>query len=154
LFKKDDEGYFMVLQSEDAIIKFPIASNNPNYLNARVGANKIINTDFYIIHDTWARPEEQLFLKLSNWSHTNDFDVASYFKLWKALDKNNYKYIKDFHPLENKFWYQLEYVKSNNIAGLLSVLIDNPSKLLPQRDPIWALTKRLIKSIIRLFYKF
>lgn len=154
LFKRNSEGYFCVIQSDDAVIKFPIATNKPNYLNARVGGNKIISKDFYIIHDTWARTEEQLLQKLSNWSHANDFDVKSYFQLWKSIDENNYKYIKDFHPLENKFWHKLEYIKSDDIPKLLDALRRNPQKLKAERDEIFSLIKRLIKSFLRIFYKF
>jgi hypothetical protein len=154
LFKKNSEGYFFVIQSEDAIIKFPIATNKPDYVNARVGRNKVITTDFYIIHDTWARTEDQLLLKLSNWSHANDFDVKSYFALWKAIDKNNYKYIKDFHPLENKFWYKLGYVESSSVPKLLLFLTNNPQKLMAEKDEMYILLKRIIKSFLRIFYKF
>ncbi|MBB4035900.1 hypothetical protein GGR21_001795 [Dysgonomonas hofstadii] len=117
IFKLDTENAFIIDNGE----KFPVATNFVSYDNARLSFNakKEINSEFKVIHQSWGRSEDELRQKLSNWGHSNDFDIESYFRLWKAIDKHTYKYITNFHPLNGFDWQKLECIEAKDIPTLI-----------------------------------
>lgn len=112
LFKETNETYLVVGNRES----LPVATNYPFYKNARVcTTKKTLKLDFDVIHQSWARSEKELMIKLKNWGHANQFDVESYFQFWKSVDKNNYKYLSNFHPLYPSLWSHLIQVNKTEL---------------------------------------
>lgn len=120
IFKQEGEDFFLIDSNE----LFPLASNKPQYTLGRAQSSEVksIHTNFYVLHQSWGRSYEEMQQKLSNWSHKDDFltfENDSYFSLWKSIDKHNYKYIKNFHPLFNTDWKELTYINAQNIYSLV-----------------------------------
>ena len=67
----------------------------------------------YLLHNSFGRSENELHQKLTNWSHTNDFDVEKYFSFWKGINLDNYKEIKNFHPINPETWQELKFVSNH-----------------------------------------
>ncbi|MES2618312.1 MAG: hypothetical protein V4613_10555 [Bacteroidota bacterium] len=97
-----------------------IATNNPNYAYSRTNSeNRELLSTSIVLHESWARDENQLRTKLNNWSHKNDFDTNAYMQLWTSINDTNYQEIKDFHPLSPKMWKQLRLLKGTGIAEII-----------------------------------
>lgn len=109
LFKRVANGYLIIGGSEELLA---FATNNPVYDVARnnTSGNEQVNWDDLVLHQSWARTPEEIYLKLHNWSHKDDFNVDSFFKLWTAIDEDNYHVIKSFHPLWSNVWPCLKFV--------------------------------------------
>lgn len=120
LFKQDETGYFYIKSQE----KFPVATNMPYYLYARIPAleRKDLILDEQVIHQSWARSEEEMEQKLKNWGHTNDFDNNAYLTLWKSINLSSYRKIRNFHPLIPTSWPKLNHIKAQNIPELIRKL--------------------------------
>jgi hypothetical protein len=136
LFKRTENGFLMV---KDDIGRgyLQIATRNPNYIRARTLSYPGI-TAFYpqqLVHDSWARSEEDLWKKLKNWGHNIDFNIEDYFHFWKTIDNINYKFIRDFHPLCPNYWKSLNYVEGKNINELLQNIKSNESLLITEKKP-------------------
>ena len=117
LFKKAENGFFIVDGEHE---KFSIATNNPEYTFHR---NNDVNEKYFInhliLHQSWGRTEDDLRLKLDNWSHHSDFDTESYFNFWKSISSDNYKYMSDFHPLSKGLWKSLSFVQADSLEDVL-----------------------------------
>lgn len=136
LFKNDTEGFFVVKPYKEKVC---FITNNPQYEKVRTPKKGInLMLDYYIIHQTWARSEEEISHKFQNWGHRDDFNTLAYFELWKNLNPTNYTSYKNFHPLTPEDWQELEYIKANNIDDLIEKININNAITLPLK---W--TKRL-----------
>jgi len=117
LFKQNGNDYFLINAEET----FPLATSNPVYKAIRVSESQNpMYTGFKVIHQSWARGEDEIKLKLNNWGHTNDFDVDSYFEFWKMINKQTYRYVRSFHPLDSWLWPSLHYFEAKNIEELIN----------------------------------
>ncbi|NDW10007.1 hypothetical protein [Dysgonomonas sp. 520] len=116
LFQKDDNGYFVINTHET----YPVATNNPRYVGCRLSENFEISlyTNFKVLHQSWARDNDEIKQKLSNWGHKTDFDVEAYYNFWKAINKQTYRYVRSFHPLDPWLWPSLEYFEAKDIQEL------------------------------------
>lgn len=125
LFKRNEEGYFVVATPLQPI---RIATNYPVYHVARATNSFTIFTPFIMVHDTWARSEEEIMMKVKNWGHKDDFDTASFFKKWKDLTSKNYKTYKNFNPVKPySDLGKLVFIKASSIEELLkNILIPKP----------------------------
>lgn len=123
LFKKISEGYLYIQNKHLELIQ--IATNTPIYEHGR--RNYFFNhiSPFFILHDTWARSEEEVWQKVSNWGHKDDFDIVKYFNFWKALDEKNYKQIIDFHPISPSVWGSLDFVKGQSVEQIVEKFTKN-----------------------------
>ncbi|QJX47559.1 hypothetical protein HMJ29_11655 [Hymenobacter taeanensis] len=99
--------------------KFPVATNVPAYKYARISDWFNIQYPFYILHQSWARSEEEIQQKVSNWGHKLDFDTNEYTNFWKGLDQENYKNVKNFHPIQPAVWSKLELVPAQGLESLV-----------------------------------
>ncbi|NJL12532.1 MAG: hypothetical protein HC913_05720 [Microscillaceae bacterium] len=98
----------------------PFATNRPDYHNARRNGHFNHLSPFFVLHETWARGEEELRRKINSWGHDNDFiDKESFFRLWQVLDDYNYRFIKNFHPLQGEVWPALDFCKGRTIEEFL-----------------------------------
>jgi hypothetical protein len=117
LFKRNEEGYFVVSKPLQPI---RIATNFPQYDVARSTNSFTIFTPFIMVHDTWARSEEEILTKVNNWGHKDDFDTAVFFKKWKNLTIENYKEYKNFNPVKPySALGELVYVRASSIDELI-----------------------------------
>lgn len=117
LYKQITDFY---LFATDLQVTFPIATNWPKYIAGRGTESIKLFFGYTMIHHSWARNEDEMWMKLSNWTHNTDFDIKSYFKLWCSIDKANYKYISNFHPMLNGFWDKLEIIPGKNLDEVIN----------------------------------
>lgn len=120
LFKKLEKGFLVI---SPIIENCWVATTNPICYYGRVNEyNKTIESGAILIHQSWARSQDEIYQKITNWGHKNDFDSNSYFNLWKSLDINNYRYIRNFHPLQDNdgVWNELKLLNFENIETLLN----------------------------------
>jgi hypothetical protein len=134
LFKKDENGFYVIKPTNE---KFYFATNNPKYIRARQTSWTCILTKHKIIHQSWAREEDEIKQKLDNWGHKKDFDGEKYFNVWKNINNDNYRNLIDFHPVEPKVWHKLEFYNFKNIK----LLLKKSPKLFPQESTLIALKK-------------
>lgn len=128
LYKKLQDGYLLVDSSAGEFETVPIATNVPHYERARQNGHFNIYTDSFVLHESWARTEEELQFKISNWGHSaeelsSDLKQDSYISFWLALDKFNYKYAHNFHPANPTVWRKLKYFESRSIKDLISIAL-------------------------------
>lgn len=131
LIKKTDAGYIYVDFMGKVPGMTPFATNVPKYTYARRNGHFNKKSPFVAIHETWTRSEAELRFKLGNHGHSveefQDRDVIkSFVKIWKALDKNNYQYIKNFHFVDSNSWPALNFCEGKNIEELLQKFIIPP----------------------------
>lgn len=112
LFKALPSGYLTIDESFETL---SFATNNPVYNIARINTtgNQQVYWADLVMHQSWARDEDAIWLKLSNWSHKDDFNTHSFFKLWKAIDEFNYSCLRDFHPLDAATWPKLRLLEGD-----------------------------------------
>lgn len=121
IFKIDNSDVFVIDSNES----FPLATNTPIYTKARTIEGKDVKkvyTKFKLLHQSWGRSEEEMVFKLKNWGHNTDFDILSYFQLWKVINRYTYKYIQNFHPLLPEIWKKLEYINAEDIPTLIKTV--------------------------------
>jgi hypothetical protein len=152
LIKKTEEGYLYINNPRNCYEEFPVATNLPVYLAARRNGHFNILSTSFVVHQTWARGEVDLWNKLNSWGHNNDFiSKESYFELWKVLDKYNYVYIKDFHPIVGKNWQALGYIPRVKIEEAIEwlrtegQLTVDQSYLLKRNNKVLQLLRQKIK---------
>ncbi len=156
LFKKLRNGYLYVEFGNKNHERIPLATNYPEFIRARHNGHFNHITNFIIIHETWARGEEELRYKIKNWGHSAEElekhnVVISYLKLWKSLDEYNYSYISNFHPVKANVWSQLNFGKGKNINEFIDNLKNiNKIKIPPLK--LFYLNNRNIARI-RFYYK-
>ncbi|MGV8877883.1 MAG: hypothetical protein ACOH2A_02505 [Sphingobacteriaceae bacterium] len=120
LFKEVEGGYLSVTSFEDV----PIATRHPIYKQSRLNDHRKIFANFIMMHQSWARTRHEIQVKLSSWSHKDDFNTDSYFNLWDVCDQHNYVYYNNFHPLVPEIWASLRFI----VVGSIAELIENYSK--------------------------
>lgn len=122
LFKKTAEGYLYIPLIRDAVEYIQIATREPFYETGRRNGNFNHLTDFIILHQSWARNEEEVLQKLKSWGHKSDFDASLFFNKWKTLTTENYQHFRNFHPLSSTLWPSLALAPAKNE----NELIDHP----------------------------
>ncbi len=106
---------------------FPVATRAvDSFVLARVTRQPQLKCPMTLIHYSWGRSENDLYMKLKNWGHTNDFDVDSYFARWKELDGVNYELWKDFHPVNPHNWTNLVKINNNELAFVDALALSAP----------------------------
>jgi len=149
LFKRLSTGFLLIDESFETL---SFATNHPVYDLARnnTSGNLHIYWDDLVLHQSWARSSEEIGLKLNNWSHKNDFNTESFYKLWNAIDEYNYYCLADFHPLNPKTWPRLRLMK-----GTIAEILDDPElsrfrakAIAGRKKNIFSRTWKTIKSNI------
>lgn len=146
MYKKLDNGVLYVKNPES----FYIGSNAPDYKRCRNSSEQIkVYVPFLALHQSWARDIDELEHKLKNWTHKDDFDVDTYLTFYKSLSKDNYAEHRNFHPLNKKWWQELDFCEGNDMAEV----IENLKKKLPEVDTMYMAKKNLGQRIkhFRLF---
>lgn len=143
IFKIVPEGYFLIDNTFEA---FALATNHPVYEQGRYNHSiENVTLNHIVLHQSWGRGEDELAKKLRNWSHSEDFDTASYFDFWKSVGVSNYKYIYNFHPLFPDYWKQLKFVQASSITDVIKFV---PSSIPVVKTPPYQKMKRWIPPAI------
>lgn len=120
LFKHIDEGFlYIVPQTKERLEYIQIATRTPNYWHGRRNGDLNIYTCNLIIHQSWARSEEEIEQKIANWGHNRDFNHESFVQTWKKLNQFNFQNLTNFHPIEPTIWSGLKLAPSASIENLL-----------------------------------
>jgi hypothetical protein len=123
LYKKLPSGYLFIKEDGSGT---SIATTKPNYICCRITERpqKVLYPQ-RIIHDSWARTEQDLLTKLNNWGHKDDFNTEGYFHYWKAINEKNYMFVHNFHPITPAAWGELDYIEANDLPSLLYYFREN-----------------------------
>ncbi|PZR20606.1 MAG: hypothetical protein DI539_10300 [Flavobacterium psychrophilum] len=125
-FKQLEDGILYIKEPDP----FYIGSSNPDYIRCRKNKKQMkVYVPFLVLHQSWARTEEDLEKKLKNWGHNQDFDVDAYIDFWKNLSKDNYHTAKNFHPLGSDNWDSLSYCQGSNMQEIMQNLKHNLPKI-------------------------
>lgn len=127
LFKELPDGYLYIQNNE----RFSFITNFSNYEHARTNysiSNHLMGAK--VIHQSWARSEEQILLKIANWGHRDDFDTQKYFELWKNLTSSNYQSYTNIHPMKSEMWDKLYYLPASSIDQFIQVYQYNNRQIL------------------------
>lgn len=130
LYKKVPTGFLYVRGSHEVCFA---ATNFPNYTAARAGNNKRKFAPFSVLHQTWARGEEEIKMKFRNWSHNIDFNTSAYYQMWKSADERNYHMFHNLHPLKPSQWRALGFVRGVEIKEVVGSLKASGSLKVPKR---------------------
>lgn len=116
LFKKTSNGFLYIDDKEH----FSFATNRvaKHYFARDLNAidNREIKTEFVAVHQSWAREPEEVWQKITNWGHKNDFDTKKYFDFWMDVNEDNYVNFVDLHPFHPKSWPKLQFLDCQTIA--------------------------------------
>lgn len=144
LYKEVQEGYLYVVNNE----QFPFITNqNTNTHTRRNTKIRNFQTDINVIHQSWARSENEILTKLNNWGHRDDFDTMKYFDFWKSINGFNYKNHKNIHPLIPEVWNELYFLKCSTIDEFI-VKFSNKNRQVLIPMPIIKILKSACKKLI------
>lgn len=119
LFKKTPNGYLFIDNGEH----FSFATNTTGefYFGRDLASkdNREIFTNFEVIHQSWAREPQEIYQKINNWGHKDDFDTKAYFAFWQSVDESNYTQFRNFHPVYPEAWQGLKFVPCKDLADFL-----------------------------------
>lgn len=132
----DNQEYFPFITNQNFNTK---ARNNFKIFNYILGVN--------VIHQSWARKEEEIYAKIKNWGHRDDFDTMRYFNYWKNLNSDNYLDYKNFHPIVPEVWDELQLIKAKDIDDFIKKYSTLKSQNLIKFDLINYLKSILYKKI-------
>ncbi len=152
MFKSDEDNVFLI----DVAEKCPVFTNIPKYDTARLShfAQKVYS-EIYFLHQSWDRKEEEILMKIKNWGHNSDFNIYNYFNFWKTINKFNYNYIYNFHPIYPEKWNRLiktPLINSPNFNEFIKKYIHGKKIERLKREQIDRTLKSRIKYfLLRLF---
>lgn len=126
MYKQVKNGCLFISEDEKELEFIPIATRYPHYEFGRRNGYFNIKTPFVILHQSWARSEQEILQKISNWGHKEDFDVMQYFQRWQSLNETNFREYTDFHPIHPAIWKQLEMREGKDIPTIITNLKTNP----------------------------
>jgi len=126
IFKKVSNGFLIVDRREKCRIEtIAVATTKPLYEYGRRNGYFNYHTAFNILHQSWARSEEDILIKVKNWGHKNDFDIDQFIAFWKSLNSQNFDTVRNFHPIDPGQWPALKFVEARSIENLIA-----PSKFI------------------------
>lgn len=127
LFKELSDGYLYIDNNE----RFSFITNCSGFDVCRTNYNASNHlTNIKVIHQSWARSEEQMFQKIKNWGHRDDFDTQKYFEFWGNLNSTNYSGYKNIHPLIPSQWGELHFLKSSSIDDFIRLYSEKNKQVL------------------------
>jgi hypothetical protein len=152
LYKKVDDGFLYVRSTPASREYLPTATRHPEYEYGRRNGHFNIYTNFIILHQSWARTDEEVLQKLANWGHKNDFDGGKYFQLWKSTTKSNFEQLKDFHPMEAWRWPGLGLIQGESVAYAIRSISSIEFKPLSGIN-LWMKNSRIVGKLKQLMGK-
>lgn len=116
LFKEISDGYLYIENNE----RFSFITNYNKFEAARTNYSMSNHlTGVKVIHQSWARSEEQILFKVKNWGHRDDFNTEKYFQFWKDLNSTNYSSYKNIHPMKPELWNELHFLPASSIDDFI-----------------------------------
>lgn len=156
LYKQLHNGFLWIKPSTFSQVEFiQIATQRPSYEHGRRNGYFNILTSFSILHQSWARTEEEIWEKLNNWGHKLDFDTQKYFELWKEANEFNFHHYKNFHHLKPEVWPELDFIKSDQVTTLIDQVFDNfylpidNKKLTIENSILYSRMRKLLTMIFK-----
>jgi hypothetical protein len=149
VFKQVAGGYLVVNPESTSSYEFlQIASRTPRFEHGRRNGYFNVLSPFVIIHQSWARTESEIRQKLLNWGHVGDFDAATYLDFWQALNEDNYRDFRNFHPISPSAWPSLKFVEASDVHELISAC---ERDVLPASGQLYRLMRnsRMISGLLR-----
>lgn len=116
LYREVPEGYLFIENNEIFSFITNQSHNNSTRNNYQI-RNHFSNIN--VIHQSWARKEDDIRQKIINWGHRDDFDTNNYFEFWKNLNSNNFRDYKNIHPISPQVWDKLNFLSSNSIDDFI-----------------------------------
>jgi hypothetical protein len=118
LYRQLPDGYLYIENNE----RFSFITNQPYYTYTR-NNNKVRNhySNINVIHQSWARTDEEIQMKIKNWGHRDDFNTQKYFEFWKNLSSSNYLNYKNIHPIKPNVWNELHFLPSKSIDEFIFI---------------------------------
>ncbi len=137
LFKKTQNGYLYIDNDEH----FSFATNTVGeyYFGRDLASthNREVFTDFAVIHQSWARSDDEIRQKINNWGHKDDFDTKAYFDFWQSVDETNYSRFTNLHPVYPQAWERLHFIACGSIEAFCAQFhtanLPRPIPVLPRR---------------------
>ena len=149
LFKQTNNGFIYIDNDED----FSFATNlTAEHFFARDLASKTnreIYTNFRVLHQSWAREPEEIYRKINNWSHKDDFDGEAFYKFWMSVDETNFSQFTDLHPIYKGAWKSLKFISCSDIHEFITKFNEIHPPL-----PVTKLPSRYFKKYIKNTLKF
>lgn len=144
LFKQDENGFYLINPIKESCY---LATNYPKYTFGRKTEAKDFFSDHFLIHQSWAREEEEIYTKITNWGHKNDFDIHAFFDVWKKLNETNYKEYVNFHPVYKNDWASLKFIEAPDLDTCIQKI-----KTSYEQNDIKFKFSRKIKSILKSYF--
>lgn len=145
LYKYTDQGVLYVKEPTRGIM----ATNYPNYKVARNTRKRIVYTQNILLHESIARDEEELVLKLDNWGHNIEVhDKQAFLDKWRTTNKSNYKERENFFYIEPEKWKTLEFCEGETIDEIrknINLDVVMPSKFYIAKKNFGQFFKHLFK---------
>lgn len=141
LYRQLPGGYLYIENNE----RFSFITNQSNYTYIR-NNDKVKNhySNINVIHQSWARTENEIQTKIKNWGHRDDFDTQKYFEFWRNLSSTNYMNYKNIHPISPEIWNELKFLPSNSIDEFIEKYSTNNMQfVIPISE------KKIFKSLIK-----
>lgn len=148
IYRQVENGYLFI---DDCVETLVMATNYPEYIAARRSKHKVIYTHHYVFHQSWARDEEEIRFKVDNWGHTTDLDVNKFYHSWQSLNAENYKTVKNFHPIKPGRWKSLSFIEGRNIQEFITNFIAERSAYI---SPMMLWYKNIAQRVIQLKKQF
>lgn len=145
LYRQLPDGFLYVENNEH----FSFITNQSSYTYVR-NNNKVRNhySNANVIHQSWARTEDEIQMKIKNWGHRDDFDTQQYFEFWKNLSSSNYMNYKNIHPIVPEIWNELKFLPSKTIDEfILKYQVNNAQELI-NINP-----KKMVVALLNKFFK-
>lgn len=121
IFKEVEEGFLMISSEEFRDIEYvTVATRDPHYEYGRKNAYFNLYTKFAVLHQSWARKDQEVLQKLKNWGHKGDFTAQEFFGFWKGLSLSNFERVKNFHPISPPVWKSLAFIPATDVPDLIS----------------------------------
>lgn len=139
LYRQLPDGYLYIENDEH----FSFITNQSHYTYTRNNSNvRNHYSNINVIHQSWARTEDEIQMKIKNWGHRDDFDTQKYFEFWRNISSSNYMNYKNVHPIVPEVWNELHFLPSASIDEfILKYSSNNFQKF------IFIDTKKMIKSL-------
>jgi hypothetical protein len=152
IYKKVQGGFLMVDYGDTLPEMIPMATTRPQYERARQNSFYNYYATTPVLHQSWARDEQELWFKINNWGHSSEElemqqKRVSYFNLWKSMDKFNYLYIHDIHPVKPDVWPRLQFYPEQEEAALVGSFGDKVRDISP-----WILQSQNNRMLARILF--
>ncbi len=149
LFKKTAHGYIYIDNEEDFSFATNLVGEHYFARDLEGRNNREIYTNFRVLHHSWAREPHEVYQKIKNWSHKDDFDGDAFYDFWMSIDESNYMDFHDLHPIYPGAWQKLKFIACKDVQDF----IDQFNATNPQPKP-FVLPGRYFKKYLKNQLKF